>query len=139
MRKILLINVTQYTGPGALDALLEAGHTVVCHDPSFHRREARTAFEKEYPRTRALEAQSVEHLHREVMAQGECPDAIVLNNVHPLSRAEIEAIAIEDVVPGMVVAAFSGYSPELIPRRVTRLFSNVTDIWGSSHWPLIDW
>ena len=35
---VLLTNVTEYTGPGALPFLLDDGHTVVCHDRSFSDR-----------------------------------------------------------------------------------------------------
>jgi 3-oxoacyl-[acyl-carrier protein] reductase len=35
MALVLLTNVTQYAGPGALDGLLSEGHNVACHDASF--------------------------------------------------------------------------------------------------------
>lgn len=52
MGLILLTNVSQYTGPGALDALLQDGHRVACHDASFVDAAARSAFDGRRPSMR---------------------------------------------------------------------------------------
>jgi 3-oxoacyl-[acyl-carrier protein] reductase len=58
MPLVLLTNVAQYTGPGALTALLGDGHTVVCHDPSFVGHSERTKHDSQNPRALALVGQT---------------------------------------------------------------------------------
>lgn len=97
MATILLTNVRQYTGPGALDALLGAGHLVLCQDLSFSDSAARTAFEREHERARALNSQLPDELQAEVIQEWGCPDGVVLNEVYPLTKGEIEFVEIEDL------------------------------------------
>ncbi len=41
MSLVLLTNVMQYTGPGALGVLVRDGYTVACHDAAFTDAAAR--------------------------------------------------------------------------------------------------
>jgi len=70
---VLLTNAREYAGPGALAALLQDGHTVVCHDASFVAPPARAAFEQEFGATHALEVQKPEAIHAAVMARWGVP------------------------------------------------------------------
>jgi NAD(P)-dependent dehydrogenase (short-subunit alcohol dehydrogenase family) len=96
MKLVLVTNAREYTGPGAVAALLKNGHTVACHDGSFVDAGSRVAHEQEYKASYALEAQSPEEIHAEVMARWGAPDAIVLNDVYPIIRREIGIIPAED-------------------------------------------
>ena len=115
MSFVLLTNVNQYTGPGALEALLQDGNTVVCHDASFADADARAAFDRRHAAAQALAAQAPEEIYAEVTARWGAPDAIVLNDVHPISRHDIEAIPLEELR-----ATFEAVV--VIPARLTQLF-----------------
>jgi 3-oxoacyl-[acyl-carrier protein] reductase len=93
---VLLTNVRQYTGPGALAALLQDGNDVFCHDASFDEDAARSAFESEHPGAIALAAQEPKDIQREVFESAGLPDAIVSNDVYPITKRDIELIPIED-------------------------------------------
>jgi NAD(P)-dependent dehydrogenase (short-subunit alcohol dehydrogenase family) len=97
MSLILLTNVVEYTGPGALAALLADGHTVVCHDRSFSDRGARATFAELNPKAQVLAGQSAEAIHEETMARWGLPDAIVSNDAYPITRNDIEHIPMEDL------------------------------------------
>jgi len=60
MSLVLLTNCSQYTGPGALAALLQDGHTVACHDVAFADAAARAGFNQQYFAAHALVAQAPE-------------------------------------------------------------------------------
>jgi NAD(P)-dependent dehydrogenase (short-subunit alcohol dehydrogenase family) len=95
MRKILLTNVTQYCGPGALALLVKSGAEALCHDPSFQDAAARKKFELEEGAL-ALSAQTPEDIFTETQRRAGTPDAIVSNDVYPITRNDIEAIPVED-------------------------------------------
>ncbi len=97
MPLVLLTNVTQYTGPGALDALLGDGHTVLCHDAGFADADTRAAFDARPGDAHALEGQTPEAIHAEAVARWGVPDAIVSNDVHPITRNPVEAIPLDDL------------------------------------------
>jgi NAD(P)-dependent dehydrogenase (short-subunit alcohol dehydrogenase family) len=95
MRKILLTNVTQYCGPGALAHLVRSGAEVWGHDPSFAEPEARARFESQ-GQAMALSAQTPEEIFAETLRRAGAPDAIVSNDVYPITRNDIEAIPLDD-------------------------------------------
>lgn len=96
MSLVLLTNVTQYAGPGALPALLGHGHRVACHDAGFADEAARTAFDAEHSNAFALAAQEPGDLASETIARFALPDAVVLNDVYPITRNAIEDIPPDD-------------------------------------------
>ncbi len=95
MALMLLTNVTQYTGPGALTALLRDGHTVMCHDPSFQKKTPAqhsigpilglTHLRAKPPKT------SVPRSRTQGLA-----GCIVSNDVYPITPNEIETIPVDD-------------------------------------------
>jgi len=95
MPLILLTNVNQYTGPGALRSLVQAGHTVLCHDTAFRDASERAAFGESHGSVHALEAQTPADIHAEVIARWGVPDGIVLNDVHPNMPCAIEDIPVD--------------------------------------------
>lgn len=96
MALILLTNVTQYAGPGALDDLLAEGHNVACHDASFADTGRRAGFDAARQAT-ARAGQNPEEIHDEMVRRFGLPDAIVSNDVHPITRNDIEAILVDDL------------------------------------------
>jgi 3-oxoacyl-[acyl-carrier protein] reductase len=94
---VLLTNVVEYAGPGALQVLLADGHTVACHDRSFSDHDKRAAFAEQNPKARVLAAQHAEAIFEETMACCGLPDAIVSNDAYPFMRSDIEAITIADL------------------------------------------
>jgi NAD(P)-dependent dehydrogenase (short-subunit alcohol dehydrogenase family) len=96
MAFVLLTNVTQYAGPGGLDGLRKEGHKVACHDASFVDPERRADFDANATNATALAGQSPEEIHDEVMARCGPPDAVVSNDVYPITRNDIEAIPAHD-------------------------------------------
>ena len=115
MALVLLTNATQYAGPGALGGLLAEGHQVACHDASFADAERRGDFDKRAEKANALAGQSPEEIHGEVIARFGLPDAIVSNDVYPITRNDIEAIPVDDFR-----ATFEAVV--LTPIRLTQLF-----------------
>jgi 3-oxoacyl-[acyl-carrier protein] reductase len=115
MSLVLLTNVSQYTGPGAVEALVGDGHTVLCSDPSFADSEAREAFDKRDAEAHALAAQAPEAIHAEVVARWGVPDAIVSNDVFPITRNDIETIPVDDLR-----ATFEAVV--VVPVRLAQLF-----------------
>ncbi len=115
MSLVLLTNANQYTGPSALEALLKDGHTVACTDAAFAQADARAAFDKRHANARAIAAQTPEEVHAEMIARWSVPDAIVSNDVYPITRNDIEAIPTEDLV-----ATFQAIV--MIPIRLTQVF-----------------
>lgn len=96
MALVILTNVTQYTGPGALAALLHDGHTIACHDASFVDGAARAALDERSAKAYALEAQTPEEIGIEVRERSGLPDAVVCNDVYPITKNDIEAIPLDD-------------------------------------------
>jgi len=97
MGLVLLTNASQYTGPGALGALLQEGHAVACHDRSFGDAAARAEFEAAYANAHALAGQTPEEIHAETVARFGLPDAIVSNDAYPIARNDIEATPLDDL------------------------------------------
>jgi NAD(P)-dependent dehydrogenase (short-subunit alcohol dehydrogenase family) len=95
MRRIVLTNARQYCGPGAVTALVESGAQVICHDAAFVLPEARKTFERETGAW-ALGAQTPTDIHSETLAVAGLPDAIVSNDVYPITRNAIEDIPLDD-------------------------------------------
>jgi 3-oxoacyl-[acyl-carrier protein] reductase len=96
MSLVLLTNVMQYTGPGALEALLRDGHTVACHDAPFTDTAAHAAFDSQHAAAHALQGQTPEAVHAEVVARWGVPDGVVSTDVYPITRNEIEVIPLDD-------------------------------------------
>jgi len=122
MPLVLLTNVSQYAGPGALDALVQEGHTVACHDASFVDADTRDAFDGRYPGAHALSAGMPEAVYAEISARWGTPDAIVLNDVYPITKNDIEAIPLEDLCAtfeAVVVTPFR-FAQLFLPAMKTR-------------------
>src|SRR5262245_3686499 len=115
MSLVLLTNVTQYAGPGALAGLIADGHTVACSDASFADPEVRAGFDQRHATAHALAAQSPEAVHDEVVSRWGLPEAIVSNDVYPITRNDIEEIPLEDLR-----ATFEAVV--VTPVRLTQLF-----------------
>jgi 3-oxoacyl-[acyl-carrier protein] reductase len=96
MSLILVTNVHAYAGPGALASLCREGHVVICHDASFVDHSIRKQFDSERGAAHALESQSPEGIHAEITARWGVPDGIVSNDIHPISKNDIEDIPISD-------------------------------------------
>ncbi|WP_189046555.1 SDR family oxidoreductase [Aliidongia dinghuensis] len=115
MPLVLLTNCHQYTGPGALAALIEEGHTVLCQDAAFADAAVRAAFDRQHGTALALAAQTPEAIHEEVVQRWGVPDAIVLNDVYPNAPTDIEAIPPDDFRRTFEAVV-------MIPIRLTQLF-----------------
>ena len=115
MSLVLLTNATQYAGPGALAGLRERGHQVVCHDATFVDERKRTDFGRQHKGIVALIGQSPEEIHADVVARLGLPDAIVSNDVYPITHNDIEAIPIDDLRNTFEAVV-------LTPIRLTQLF-----------------
>ena len=96
MRSVLLTHCRQYAGPGALAAMLAEGWRVACHDASFTEAAARNAFIAEHAGAIALEAQDPAGIAAEAESLGSLPDAIVCNDVYPITKRVIEDIPLDD-------------------------------------------
>lgn len=92
MRIVLVTNATQYAGPGAVACLLAAGNVVICQDSSYGS-DAPAATSNENPNLHRLVSQSPNELHGEVLSRFGLPDAVVSNDVHPITRSDAEEIA----------------------------------------------
>src|SRR4051812_46406620 len=97
MRTVLVTNVTQYAGPGALGALLRQHARVVCHDRTFREQAIRDAFRGQHPGTECLASVDPVALVDELRARDLPVDAVVSNDVHPITRAPIGEIDLEDL------------------------------------------
>jgi len=97
MSLILLTNVVEYAGPGALAVLVEDGHTVVCHDRSFSDASKRAKFAELNPKAEVLKDQNAAAIYEETIAGWDLPDAIVLNDAYPITRSAVEHISLEDL------------------------------------------
>jgi NAD(P)-dependent dehydrogenase (short-subunit alcohol dehydrogenase family) len=95
MSLVVLTNVVEYTGPGALPVLVDDGHTVVCHDRSFSDRSGRVKFAEKNPKARVLAGQNAAAIYEETFATWGIPDAIVLTGfaVPTTARAATTAFA----------------------------------------------
>ncbi len=97
MRTILVTNVTQYTGPGAADILLQQGMRVICHDRQFEDPAARAAFANQFAKAECLERTEPDGVVDELRERGIEIDALVSNDVYPITNTPIGAIALDDM------------------------------------------
>ncbi len=114
MRNIVLTNVTQYCGPGALQQLIKSGASVLCHDPSFADPTMREKFEREHVAI-ALRARTPEEIFAETIQRAGTVDAVVSNDVYPITCNDIEAIPLEDLRTTFEAVV-------LFPIRLTQVF-----------------
>jgi 3-oxoacyl-[acyl-carrier protein] reductase len=114
-RAILVTNVLQYTGPGVMPVLIRDGHCVICHDAAFVAAEARHRFQQEHPGSRCLAAQAPDEIFAETLRDVGAVDAIVSNDVYPITRNAIEEIPLDDLR-----ATFEAVL--VFPFRLTQLF-----------------
>lgn len=96
-RRVLLTNVSSYAGPGALAVLLGQGASVACHDPAFADASARRAFEAAQPQAVALAAAAPGALAAEAYQRLGDLDAVVFNDVYPLTPRPVEDIDVADL------------------------------------------
>jgi NAD(P)-dependent dehydrogenase (short-subunit alcohol dehydrogenase family) len=97
MRTVLLTNATQYAGPGAVEILLQQGMRVICHDPGFQDQAARTAFQNLHAKAECLEQANPAGLVRELQERGIEIDALVSNDVYPITKSPITDVALDDL------------------------------------------
>lgn len=95
----LVTNVTQFAGPGALQALIEDGYRVVCHDDTFGAPLARETFCSANPGCVALSEQRPDRLVEATLEHGNAIDTIVSNDYipRPQNRMTLEGASEEDV------------------------------------------
>lgn len=96
MARVLVTNVRDYTGPGAVAVLLREGHAVLCHDPSFTDEQARTAFERDHQGATALKSDAPDALMAEVDSLGPL-DGFVSNDVYPITKRPVEEVPLDDL------------------------------------------
>jgi NAD(P)-dependent dehydrogenase (short-subunit alcohol dehydrogenase family) len=92
MRTVLVTNVTQYAGPGAVAALVLQDARVVGHDASFLEPAAREAYREAHPGVECLAGQEPGALVAELEVRGLNIDAVVSNDVHPITPQAIGEI-----------------------------------------------
>lgn len=97
MRTILVTNATQYAGPGAVEILVKQNMRVVCHDVAFHDPVARADFKKKYAGAECLESAAPEDIVNELRSLNISVDAVVSNDVYPITNAPIGEIQLEDL------------------------------------------
>jgi 3-oxoacyl-[acyl-carrier protein] reductase len=97
MKTVLVTNATQYTGLGAVEALCAAGHRVVCHDQVFSDDDALRAFQAMHPQAVALRRSDVPGLVTELGSIVGTLDAVVSNDVYPLTKALVEDVSLDDL------------------------------------------
>lgn len=96
MARILLTNVNDYTGPGAVAVMLREGHTVLCHDPTFTDENTRTAFERDHSGAVALVSDEPEALAAEVERLGPL-DGFVSNDAYPNTKRLVEEVPLDEL------------------------------------------
>ena len=92
MRTALVTNVTQYAGPGVVEALVRQGVRVVCHDASFQESATRDTFRETHPGVECLASQEPGELVAELEGRALTIDAVVSNDVHPITQQAIGEI-----------------------------------------------
>ena len=92
MRTVLVTNVTQYTGPGVVEALLRQGARVLCHDASFEEPGARASFRQSHPGVECLRSMEPHALAAELEENAFSVDAVVSNDVYPITPRPIGEI-----------------------------------------------
>ena len=97
MPTVLVTNVMQYAGPGVVPVLLRHGASVICHDASFAEVSARERYEATFPGAVCVAANRPEDVFAEVGRRAGTVDAIVSNDVHPITPSVVEDVAIDDL------------------------------------------
>lgn len=98
MRRTLITNVLSYAGPGAVPALLSAGHEVLCHDASFVDPAVASDYARDHPGVICLSGQSPEEVHAAATKDGTVPvDSFISNDVHPNTPRPIEDITLSEL------------------------------------------
>lgn len=97
MHTTLVTNATQYAGPGIVETLVRQGTRVICHDASFDDSAARTSFRDDHAEVECLASTEPDALARELDGHVLRLDAVVLNDVHPLTPKPIGEIAPENL------------------------------------------
>lgn len=97
MKTVLVTNVTQYAGPGAVKVLHDQGARVVCHDKSFVNEQAVEKFAMGYPKAICLCESDAVGLVSELVERIGPVDAVVSNDVYPITKALIEDVSLDDL------------------------------------------
>lgn len=97
MTTVLVTNVNHYAGPGALAVLTRSATRVVCHDAAFGDDRARQAFQARHPGVLCLRETDPAAMVAELEKGVGHVDAVVSNDVYPITRAAIEDIALDDL------------------------------------------
>jgi 3-oxoacyl-[acyl-carrier protein] reductase len=92
MRTALVTNVTQYAGPGVVAALVRQDVRVACHDASFVESVTRDTFRATHPGVECLASQTPDALVAELEGRAVDIDAVVSNDVFPITRQAIGEI-----------------------------------------------
>lgn len=92
MHTVLVTNVNQYAGPGVVATLVQQGARVICHDASFIDAAVCNAFRNTRPDVECLAAQEPEALMAELNVRAIEIDAIVSNDVYPITPRPIGEI-----------------------------------------------
>jgi 3-oxoacyl-[acyl-carrier protein] reductase len=96
-RAVLVTNVLEFAGPGAVAALRAAGMNVVCHDRRFADAASRGDYLARHPGVLVVEAQAPADIVGEAIALAGELDAVVSNDVCPNSPAPVEEISLDDL------------------------------------------
>lgn len=94
---MLVTHATQYTGHGAVAALLGQRMRVFCHDLSFGDASARAAFGAAHPGTVCLAGTDPETLAGELETAGIALDALVSNDAFANTPAPVEALDLDEL------------------------------------------
>jgi NAD(P)-dependent dehydrogenase (short-subunit alcohol dehydrogenase family) len=97
VKTVLITNVTQYTGPGAIKTLHDQGARVICHDRSFGDKRAVSDFMTAYPHAICLRESDPVGIVSELTQEVGTVDAVVSNDAYPTTRALIEDVSLEDL------------------------------------------
>lgn len=119
---LLMTNVCQYAGPGAIPILLRDFGSVHCHDPSFADPGAARAFEKLHAGATALSAQTPQALAEALALDGTTIEAVIHNDVHPNTP-----LLVEDIPLGMFQDSFAAltlFPVELTQRLLPQMKTN---------------
>lgn len=96
-RTVLITNALAYTGPGAVPALLARGMRVACHDPAFADSAARERAQSHWPEALLLHETDPVAAAAEATASFGDLEAVVSNDVYPLSPRPIESLDLDDL------------------------------------------
>ena len=92
MRTVLVTNVTQYAGPGVVETLMRQDSRVVCHDASFVEPATRDDFHRNHPGVHCLASVVPGAMVRELEDSALSVDAVVSNDVYPITPRPIAEI-----------------------------------------------